>query len=98
MIRQDNIHYQAAAANNVVVTSKRAILERIIIGADVASSTIEVSDHASDGDGNVKILLTGSTLMTANGGVVEVGALFKNGISADITAQSNVTFIWKPTV
>jgi len=97
MINQNNITYQAAAGVNVVVASGKAILERVIIGEDVASSTIEISDSATDGDGNVKIFLTGSALMTANGGVIEVGALFKNGITADLVNQTKVTFIWTPT-
>lgn len=98
MINTNNYTYQAAAAANVVVSAGPAILERIIIGADVSTATIEVSDSATDGDGNVKILLTGSTLMTATGGVVEVGAKFLNGITADLTNQTNVTFIWTETV
>lgn len=97
MINANNQTYQAAAAANVVVATGKAILERIIIGADVSTATIEISDSATDGDGNVKILLTGSTLMTSTGGVVEIGAVFENGIAADLTNQTNVTFIWKPT-
>lgn len=88
--------YQAAAAANVVVTAKPAFLHKIIVGADVATSTIEVSDHASDGDSNVKIFLTGSTLMTSLGGEVEVNAVFGKGITADLTNQTNVHFVWKP--
>lgn len=87
--------YQAAAAANVVVTAKPAILQRIIIGADVGSAIVEVSDHASDGDGNVKVYLAGSTLLTSTGGVVEIGAVFQAGICADLTNQTNVTFIWR---
>ena len=89
-------HVAGAGANNIIATGK-AVLHRILIGADVASGDIEVSDHATDGDGNVKIQHTGSTLMTANGGCIEVGALFENGITADLTNQTKVTFIWEPT-
>lgn len=88
--------YQAAAAADVVVTAKPAILHRILVGKDVASGVIEVSDHASDGDANVKIQYDGSTLMTATGGCIEVGAIFLNGITADLTNQTQVTFVWSP--
>lgn len=88
--------YQAAAAANIVVATGKAILHRILVGADVATSTIQVADHPSDGQTNVKALFTGNTLMTATGGSIEVGAIFENGISADITNQTNVTFIWEP--
>ena len=97
MINANNINYQAAVAVNVVVTSKPAILERIIIGADVGSAVIEISDSIDDGDGNILIKLTGSTLMTATGGALEVGAVFAKGIIADIVNQTDVTFIWKET-
>ena len=88
--------YQAAAAANVVVSATPAILVGMIIGADVGSAVIEVSDHASDGDGNVEIELTGSTLMTSCGGYVPVGAYFATGIAADLTNQTDVTFIIIP--
>lgn len=86
--------YQAAAANNVVIAGGKCVLHRILVGADVGSAVIEVSDHATDGDGNVKIYFAGSTIMTSVGGVIEVEALFNNGITADITLQSHLTFIW----
>ena len=85
--------YQATAAANVVVTAKPAILLRIIVGKDVGSSVVEVSDHASDGDGNVKIYLEGDTLK----GVYEINATFNTGICVDLTNQTNITFIYKNT-
>lgn len=97
MTKQANITHLASAGANQVVASSKAILHRVIIGADVASGQVEVSDNASDGDGNVIIHLTGSTLMTATGGCVEVGALFENGITLDLTNQTDVTVIWEPT-
>jgi hypothetical protein len=88
-------HYQAAAAADVVVKATPGFLHGIIIGADVGSAVIEISDHASDGDGAVKIYLAGSTLMTSCGGFVPVNAAFTAGISADITNQTHVTFIFR---
>lgn len=85
------LYYQATAAANVVVKGSPGYLEGIIIGDDVASAVIEVSDHASDGDGNVKIYLAGSTLS----GYIPVKAEFSNGITADITSQTHVTFIYR---
>jgi hypothetical protein len=86
-----SMKYQAAAAANVVAKASAGFLERIIVGADVGSSVIEVSDHATDGDGNVKIYLAGDTLK----GVYEVNAEFSVGISADLTNQTHVTFIYR---
>lgn len=90
-----NYYYQAAAAANVAVKASPGYLEGIIIGKDVGSSVVEVSDHATDGDGNVKVYLEGSTLLTSTGGYVPVRAEFATGITADLTNQTNVTFIYK---
>lgn len=89
------MYFAAAGANNVIATGA-AILEKIIIGKDVASSVIEVSDSPDDGDADVKVYLEGSTLMTSCGGEVIVNATFQNGICADLTNQTNVTFVWRP--
>lgn len=87
--------YQATAAANVVVKASAGFLYGIIIGKDVASSVVEVSDSVSDGDGNVQIYLEGSTLLTSTNGYVPVNAVFANGITADLTNQTNVTFIYR---
>lgn len=89
-----NATYQAAAAANVVVSATGAYLHKVIIGADVSTATVEISDSATDGDGNVKVLLTGNTLMTSTGGEVDIDVYFGQGIAADLTNQTNVTFIW----
>lgn len=95
MVDDNNMKYQAAAAANVVVATGKAILHRIIFGADVSSSVVEISDSLSDGDGNVKIYIAGDTLATSIGSL-EVGAVFPNGICADLTNQTQVTFVWSP--
>ena len=82
--------YQAIAAANVVIRAQPGFLHAIIVGKDVAGGIIEVSDHASDGDGNVKVYLEDPTV-----GVYPVNALFDVGICADLTLQTNVTFIWR---
>lgn len=87
--------YQATAGDNKVILAAPGFLYGIIIGKDVASSIIEVSDHASDGDGNVKIHLESSTLMTATKGYLPVNASFNTGICADLDNQTNVTFIYR---
>lgn len=88
--------YQAAAAANVVVCDQSAILRGIIVGTDVGSSVIEVSDHASDGDGNVKIYIADSNIATKGGFFIDCGNMeFKAGICADITNQTHVTFVFR---
>ena len=82
--------YQAAAAVDVVVKPSPGYLHAIVVGADVAGGIIEVSDHATDGDGNVQVYLADPAV-----GTYIVDAYFATGIAADITLQSNVTFIYR---
>lgn len=89
-----NMNYQAAAAANVVVKNKPGYLKGIIIGADVNSAVIEVSDHATDGDGNVKVYIADDALMTVTGGYLPVEAYFDTGITVDMTNQTHCTFIY----
>lgn len=90
------ITYLSGAGANQIVTTKKAILHRILVGKDVASAVIECSDSASDGNGNVQVYAAGSTLMTATGGVIEVNAHFHQGIALDLTNQTNVAVVWSP--
>lgn len=82
--------YQAAAAANVVVKASPGYLHAIIVGKDVAGGIIEVSDNASDGDGNVQVYLEDAAV-----GTYIVDAYFAIGIASDITTQTNVTFIYR---
>jgi hypothetical protein len=100
-----NYKYQAAAAANVVVKASPGYLKGIIIGGvGVADGKIEVSDHASDGNGNIVIRLEGGDgtddlfeelLTQKTGGYVPVECYFATGICADITNQTHVTFIYR---
>ena len=90
-------YYQATASADVVVKNKPGFLHAIIVGEWVTGGTIEVSDHASDGDGNVKIFLqAGATDASGFPKTILVDAEFKVGITADIGAsQTKVTFIYR---
>lgn len=83
--------YQAAAAANVVISATPAFLHAIIIGKAVPNGILEVSNHASDGDGNVQIYIDTCTCPA----FTIVNALFDVGICADMTLQTNVTFVWR---
>jgi len=95
-MKDNQITYQATAAANVVITAKPAYLEKIIVGADVAASVVEVSDHPSNGTSNVKVYLGGSTIMTSIGGEIEVEAVFAKGITMTLTNQTKVGIVWRP--
>jgi hypothetical protein len=91
-----SIKYQATAAADVVVKAGPGFLERIIIGKFVASGTIEVSDSVSDGDGAVKIFISGAaTNIDGFPKTIEVNAEFPTGICADIVNFTDVTFIYR---
>lgn len=87
-----NYKYVATAGTNNVIKNAPGFLKSIIVGTAVASAVIEVSDHASDGNGNVKIHLEDDALGPA---VYDVSCEFDTGICADLTNQTNVTFVFK---
>ena len=86
------ITYVATTGDDKVISTGPAILERIIVGKDVGSSVIEVSDSPTTGDADVKVYLAGSELR----GTYEVRAEFRKGITADLANQTNVSFVWRP--
>lgn len=88
--QQFSYKYQAAAAADVVVKATPGLLHAIIVGKDVSGGIIEVSDHAADGDGNIQVYLE-----DPNVGTYVVDAKFTVGICADLTTQTNVTFIYR---
>ena len=82
--------YQATADINVIIKATQAFLHAIIIGKNVgAGAIVEVSDHATDGNGNVQVYLEAPAV-----GTYLVDAMFDVGICADLTLQTNVTFVW----
>jgi hypothetical protein len=89
------ITYISTAGADKVISTGPARLKRIIFGADTGSAVIEVSNSATDGDGNIVLKLTGSTLMTSVGSL-EVDAEFNMGICADIANQADTSFVWEP--
>lgn len=83
--------YQAAAAANVVISATPAFLHAIIVGKAVPNGILEVSNHASDGDGDIQIYIDTCTCPA----FTLVDAFFDVGICVDMTLQTNVTFIWR---
>lgn len=98
--------YQAAAADNVVVSAGPATLLAILLGDNVANASIEISDHASDGDGNIVALPAGGagtddlltqSLASKFNGVITFGpnGMFcATGITCDQIAQTKCTYIY----
>jgi len=92
-----NLNYQATADTDVVIKAKPGFLHAIIIGEWITGGAIEVSDHATDGDGNVKIFLqAGATDASGFPKTIIVDGKFDVGICADITgSQTKVTFVYR---
>ena len=95
MSQEYDYYYTATAGTNKIISKGPAILKGIIVGKDVSSGVLELSDHASDGNGNVKIKISSSTMLADTGGYVEVNAIFKTGITMDLAEQTDVTIIYK---
>lgn len=82
--------YVAGAGDDNVIKASAGVLVGIIVGKKVTGGIIEVSDHASDGDAAIKVYLE-----EADVGYYPVNTAFGTGISANITTQTNVTFVWR---
>jgi hypothetical protein len=90
------ITYRATAGTNIVIATGKAILRKIIFGIDVATSVATFGNDPATTANDVKLKFTGSTLMTANGGDVEVNAIFDKGITMTLSNQTDVTVVWEP--
>ena len=88
--------YVAGAGADNVIKASAGYLHAIIIGKYVSGGVIEVSDHASDGDGNIKVYLEATASDTGFPKTILVDAQFDTGITADLTgSQTNVTFVYR---
>ena len=91
-----SMDYVAAAGADNVVKTGAGFLHAIILGKWVTNGVLEVSDHASDGDGNVKIKITAAaTNIDSFPKVIPVNASFAVGICSDIAGFTDVTFIYR---
>jgi hypothetical protein len=89
-------HYIAAPAADEVVKASAGFVHAIILGKWVTGGTVEVSDHATDGDGNVKIKLTaGATDESGFPKTIPVNAVFGTGITVDTIGLTDVTIIYR---
>jgi len=89
-----NITYVEDAGDDNIIKNKPGYLHSIIIGEFVSGGIIEVSDHATLGDGDVKVCLTTAATDTDFPKVVLVDAHFDVGITSSLTTQTKVSFIW----
>jgi len=89
-------HYIAAPAADEVVKASAGFVHAIILGKWVTGGTVEVSDHASDGDGNVQVMLTaGATDESGFPKTIPVNAEFATGITVDTIGLTDVTIIFR---
>lgn len=84
--------YTSGPTVNWIVKGSAGFVHAIHVGAAVASSIIEVSDHATDGDGNVILYQAGDTIGPA---VYPLNMTMGTGITLDITNQTHVTVVYK---
>lgn len=84
-----NLTLVASAGADNIIKAGPGFLHAIIVGTG-GTGTVEVSDHVSDGDANLKIVLTNPPV-----GVYRVDGIFANGITADIGTVTNITFVWR---
>ena len=94
--QQYSYHYIASPSANEVVKASAGFVHSIILGKWVTGGTVEVSDHASDGDGNVKVMLTaGATDESGFPKTVPINAVFSTGITVDTIGLTQVTIVYR---
>ena len=85
-----NYRYLASAGDNQVVAGNGSgLLFGILVGD--ATATIEVSDHATDGDGNLICVLT-----TPATGYYPLNVRYQNGLTLDLGTAGGVTVLYGP--
>jgi len=84
--------YTSGPTTDWIVKGSAGFLHAIQVGAAVSSGVIEVSDHASDGDGAVKLYFAGDTIGPA---VYPLNMTMGTGITLDVTTQTHVTVIYR---
>ena len=87
-----NVSYKylgSTGDNQVVQGSGRGFLYGILIGN--AGTTLEISDSATDGDGNLIAKLT-----TPGTGYYPLNVRYTNGITCDVTNAADVTILYGP--
>lgn len=84
--------YTSGPTTNWIVKGSAGFVHAVHVGAAVASSIIELSDHASDGDGNVVLYQASDTIGPA---VYPLNMTMGTGITLDLTNQTHVTVVYK---
>lgn len=84
--------YIASAGDDNIILAHPCFLKRIIVGDAVGSSVIEISDHATEGDGNVVVYLAGENIGPA---VYDFDLEFDTGLTIDLANQTHVTVIYR---
>lgn len=78
------VSYLGSTGDNQVVKDQAAFVYGLTIGNN--TTVVELSDHASDGDGNIKMKLTNPPC-----GYFPINAWFENGITLDIATAAQIT-------
>lgn len=87
---EHTLTYQAGVATNLVVNSNETFVHGVTIGTAgaVATDFVEISDHASLGNGNIKMKLVAPAV-----GFYPINSRFVNGLTVNIAGVvANVTF------
>lgn len=87
-----SVAYTSGPTTDWIVKAAAGHLHAIQFGAAVGSSIVEISDHASDGDGAVEFYYSGGTLGPA---IYPINATMGTGITLDVTNQTHVTVLFR---
>ena len=91
-VSTDSIMSYVTTATNETISLGPGYLQRVIVGENVTSSLVEISDNVTDSSAETFFRISGNTLQ----GVYDIGASVASGIAATVSGMLNATFIFLP--
>lgn len=90
---RDSVIVTVSYGQNQLLHTGHSILERLIVGKDVASSAIQIYDASSATDQTDPVVyFSGSTLQ----GIYELGITIDDGVMVNVSAQTNGILVITP--
>lgn len=88
---QFSAKYTSGPTTDWIIKGSAGFVHSIAVGAANATGTVEISDHATDGDGNIVLTLLDNDVGPK---VYPVNMAMSTGITLDVTNQTHVTVVY----
>lgn len=82
----------ATDATNRIINTGPVFLERVVVGKNLVSSSIQISDHATDSTANIIFFIEGDTLQDG----YPIGANLDEGLTITTSGDISASIIYSP--